>query len=72
MRTCIDLLLRTFGGCAQEALWVNFLIVYVCGLVVGKLTSSVVGGTDSVYWLHSSSAVGGRETAADIIEKTRE
>lgn len=46
-------------GCAQEALWVNFLIVYVCGPVVGKLTSSVVGGTDSVYWLHSSSVVGG-------------
>ena len=44
----------------------------VCGLMVGELTSSVVGGTDSVCWLHSSLSVGGRETVTDIIEKERE
>lgn len=40
-------LMHTFASCAQEVLWVNFLIAYACGLVVGKLTSSVVGGRDA-------------------------
>lgn len=48
------------------------LCVCVGGLMVGELTSSVVGGTDSVCWLHSSLSVGGWETVTDIIERERE
>lgn len=40
-------LCKHLQSCAQDVLWLNSLIVYACGLVVGKLNSSVVGGRDA-------------------------